>query len=73
MGNEMKRFGITHRRPDFSVEGSGKLFETTSKRALWIALKHLCAKDTGEYDAALEDGRWLSHMVEELQNTKGCE
>jgi hypothetical protein len=62
-----------HKRPDFSIPGSSILFEKTSKRALWIALKHMCAKDSGEYDTALENGQWLYRMVEELLNTKNCE
>lgn len=62
-----------HKRPDFAVPGSQALFEDTSKRALWVALKHLCAKDTGEYDTALCDGRWMERMIEELNNTKFSE
>ncbi len=61
-----------HKRPDFSTPGSGALWQETSKRALWVALKHMCAKDTGEYDTSLENGEWLKRMVEELLNTKDC-
>jgi hypothetical protein len=65
--------GTAHKRPDFSVPGSEDLFDKTSKRALWVALKHLCAADTGEYDTALECGGWLPRMIEELEHTENCE
>ena len=61
-----------HKRPDFQGSDEEHLFFATSKRALWVALKHLCAKDTGEYDTALADGRWLSRLREELVNTQHC-
>jgi hypothetical protein len=70
----MTRYGITHKRPDFSVKGSEELFNSTSKKSLWVALKHLCAADdNGGYDASLETGSWLYRMIRELQNTRESE
>ena len=49
------------------------LYTRTSKRALWVALRHLCAKDTGEYNAALMDGRWFDRLKEEITVTKNAD
>jgi hypothetical protein len=62
-----------HKRPVYQSEEQSRFFTATSKRALWIALKHICAKDTGEYDTALENGSWFERMKEEVATTKGCE
>jgi len=70
----MKRYGVTHKRPRFSTTEEEKKFTKTSKKALWVALKHMCAADdNGGYDASLETGSWLYRMIRELQDTRDCE